>query len=111
VAFTQGPQAHYETRLTCAQAALVGVGDDGGVEQGRRLGRHFPGEIGADEQRPVGGYVIAFPKAAGSVAEMAFPRGLELPVAMGEAPRQVCERGRDVGVVHGQDSFGDRDGA
>jgi len=87
------------------------VGNDGGVEQGRRLGRHFPGEISADEQRPVGGYVIAFPQAAGDVAEMALPRGLEIPVAMGEAPRQVGERGRDVGVVHGQDAFGDRGGA
>ena len=34
------------------QAALVGVGDDGRVEQGGAFERDFTSEIGADEQRP-----------------------------------------------------------
>ena len=35
---------------------------------------------------------------------------LEVAVAVAKPSPQVSERGRDVGVVHGQDAFGDRDG-
>jgi hypothetical protein len=56
------PQAHHETRLGDAQAALLGVGDDGRVEQGSDFERELAGEVGTDEQRSVVGDVGAFPE-------------------------------------------------
>ncbi len=78
VALAHGPQAHDETRLARGQAALVGVGDHGRVEQGRTFERYLAGEVSADEEFLVGRDIVDRRRDAGRRGESGsttWPRG------------------------------------
>jgi hypothetical protein len=105
VTLADRPQAHDIPGLTRAKAALVGVGDHGGVEEGRTFERNLAGEIGANKKCFFERDIADLGEALSGQAEMARPCGLEVSVAVVEAQSYVGERGCDVGVVHGEDAF------
>ena len=56
--FSGGPQAENEPQSARRQVSLIGVRDNGGIEQRSGFQRIFGEETGADQQAPLIGYLL-----------------------------------------------------
>ena len=108
VAFAGGPQAHQEADRPGGQVVLVGMLDDGRVEQGRRLDGVLHREVRAEQQLTVAGDLEIGPERHDDGAVVRQEDRLDVPMSRGEVREHLGQELGHVLLVQPHDPAEDR---
>ena len=96
MSFARGSQAQDETEGARGQPGLVGVRDDGRIEQRRRLKRILMRKIGADERLPLRQKLPPLAQAETHLREAGEEMLFKLLVAIGKFTQHPAQQPSDV---------------
>ena len=108
VSFAGGAQAQNEAQRAGRQFRLIGVRNDGGIEQGRRFQRVFGQEIGSDQQPSCFGHFRIGRQRLADLFEALQEEIANLLVALGELSADLGEQFVDAVFRKCHDPLDDR---